>query len=93
LNSWYGKYSRDLAVLTILRDRSFKDGIKKMRENGFDWVCLDGSDADIMDYTFGVKLYPSFIIIDREGRIATSTCPMPSENLEAYLRTLIERSE
>jgi hypothetical protein len=89
LRTWYSGYSNDLEVVTILRDRNFDDALRRMRTNGFDWVFLDGSDSDMLDYDYEIRMYPSFMLLGREGNIIRSSCPLPAENLESYIRTVI----
>lgn len=89
LKMWSSNYRDDLEVVAILRDGSFGDALQAMRKNGFDWVFLDGSDSDLLDYKYDIRMYPSFILLDREGRIIRSSCPFPSENLESYIRAII----
>jgi len=82
LRGWYDKFKKDLAVVTVLRDRDFKTAVKRLQGMGFDWVMLDGSGADLEEYMYDVRIYPSFILLGRDGRIAIRQCPFPSENLE-----------
>jgi hypothetical protein len=79
------KFRDNLNVITILRDGDYKAGLKRFRNMGFNWVILDGTEADLTEYLYDVTLYPSFLLIDREGKIIVNPCPFPSENLEAVI--------
>ncbi len=93
LKMWYLKYNDDLQVVTIVRDKPFKKAVDRMEDNGFGWIFLDGTTKDILDYNYNVRMYPSFLLIDRDGKIINSMCPMPSENLEVLFKSVLERSE
>ena len=92
LKMWSGNYSKDLQIVTILKDTLFKEAVERTRSYGYGWLFLNGSDSDILDYDYGIMLYPSFMLIDREGKILNNSCPMPSENLESYFRSILERN-
>lgn len=85
LKMWCDKYSEEVSVVTILTDRDFNSALGKMKKYGFNWVFLDGSDSDILEYRYNIKMYPSFILIDTEGKIAANPAPYPSENLERII--------
>lgn len=85
LKSWALKFRDDLNVVTILRDNDYNTGLKRFHNFGFNWVILDGSEADMTEYLYDVVLYPSFLLLDREGKIIVNPCPFPSENLEALI--------
>ena len=93
LKMWNARYKDDLEVVTILRDRKFEEAVIRMKNFGFDWIFLDGSDSDILDYNYDIRMYPSFMLVGRDGNIISNTCPMPSENLESYIRNIIQRDK
>lgn len=85
LNTWLGKYKEKLQMVTILRDSDFKKAVSRMKGYGFSWIMLDGSSADLLEYLYDVKLYPSFLLVDPSGMIMIRYCPFPSETLEALI--------
>ena len=85
LNTWLNRYREKLQVVTILRDNDFRRAVSRMSDYGFSWIMLDGSSADMLEYLYDVKLYPSFLLIDQAGLIVMRNCPFPSENLEALI--------
>jgi len=85
LNSWYKKYSANLQVVTILTDSNFASASSRMRMAGFNWTMLDGSDRDMVEYHYNVKMYPSFTLIGPDGKTVVTGCPYPSENLERII--------
>jgi hypothetical protein len=89
INMWQKKYITDLAVVTILSDKDFKSASDKFRKLGFNWTFLDGSDREILEFTYYLKMYPSFMLLDREGKIIANPCPFPSENLELTINKIL----
>lgn len=89
IKAWDGRFDNNLVVVTILSGENFASGLEKMRGNGYNWIFLDGSRSDDIEYNYGIKMYPAFILLDREGRIVSNPCPYPSENFEDIITRLI----
>jgi hypothetical protein len=93
MNSWLQNYSDRIRVVTILRDGDFEKAVSKMSQFGFSWLMLDGSSADMLEYLYDIKIYPSFLLVDPEGMIVMRNCPFPSENLESVVKKLTTDQE
>jgi peroxiredoxin len=89
LNRWYKEFMNDLEIVTILTDRDYKSAVDKMESNSFKWMFLDGSSSDILEYQYDIKMYPTFLILDRESRIIKDPAPFPSENLGPLIRKIL----
>lgn len=89
INRWERKYVNDLRVVSVLTDKDFKIASAKLKKMGFNWIFLDGSKRDILEYTYDLKMYPSFILLDREGKIIANPCSFPSENLELLINKIV----
>ncbi len=89
INMWRTKYAGDLQVMTILRDKNFKDAAESMKKRGFNWTFLDGSQSDDLEFSYDLKMYPSFLLLDRDGKIIADPCPYPSEDLELTIKRII----
>jgi hypothetical protein len=90
LNKWFKEYQNDLEIVTILTDRDYKSGLNKMEGNGFKWVFLNGSSSDFLEYQYDIRMYPTFLVLDRESRIISDPAPYPSENLESLIRKTMQ---
>jgi hypothetical protein len=90
INMWLNKYVRDFQTVTILTDKDFKSAAESVKKHGFNWIFLDGSKSDNLEYTYDLKMYPSFLLLDRDGRIIADPCPYPSEDLELTIRKIIQ---
>jgi peroxiredoxin len=93
INMWYKKYIKDLQVVTILTDKQFKTASELMIKRGFNWICLDGSDKDNIEFKYDLKMYPTFILLDREGKIIASPSSYPSEDLEFVINKIIQAEQ
>jgi hypothetical protein len=89
IKMWQNKYSNDLQVVTVLANKNFKSASEILEKRGFNWTILDGSDSDDLNFTYDLKMYPTFLLLDREGRIISDPCPYPSENLEQVIKNII----
>lgn len=89
INMWQKKYVSYLNVVTILTDKDFKSASGFFKNRGFNWIFLDGSKKDMIEFTYDLKMYPSFILLDRNGKIVSDPCQHPSENLEVTIGRLV----
>jgi hypothetical protein len=85
MKTWISKYRDNLIVVTVLRDRDFNVAVNRMHSFGFNWILLNGSDADTIEYQYQVTMYPSFMLIGKDGKILMDPSPFPSENLDAVI--------
>jgi hypothetical protein len=89
INMWYKKYIRDVQVVIILADKEFKPASDALKKRGFNWIYLDGSKKEMIEFDYDLKMYPAFILLNREGKIIASPCSYPSENLEPEIRKIL----
>jgi hypothetical protein len=87
---WLNKYAGDLNVVTILTDNNFKAAFESIKKYGFNWTFLNGSERDHLEFLYYIKMYPFFMILDREGKILADPCPFPSEDLEAAIGRILK---
>lgn len=93
LKMWYKKYLNDLNIVTILMDNDYRSALKRMEKNAFSWYFLDGSSSDFLEYRYDIRMYPTFLLLDRESRIIADPALFPSENLESLIRKIIEEEK
>jgi len=81
----YSKHHIYLQILIIVPERE-KNEIKSFTENNsISWPVLYGSDNSSLFREYKVKTFPAFYLIDKQGKLALSPSPLPSENFENYL--------
>lgn len=93
IRAWSSRFSGDLDVVTVLCDRSYEAGVKKLHNMGFRWKFLDGSSSEMDEYNYNVTMFPAFILLDRNGKIAVKQCPFPSENFDKYFANKLEEEK
>ena len=90
IKMWLQKYTNDVQVVTILTDKNFQSSSLILKNRGFNWVFLDGSKREALEFNYDIKMYPSFLLIDRKGKIIADPCPYPSENLELTINKILQ---
>ena len=75
INMWHKKYMNDLQIVTILTDKDFKSALNKMKNNGLTGSFSMVLPADHLEYLYDIKMYPSFLLLDREGKIIARSVP------------------
>jgi len=89
LKTWQQKYINDVQVIVILTDKDFKSSSQSLSNRGFKWIFLDGSKKEKLEFDYDIKMYPSFILIDRMGKIIADPSPYPSEGLELTISKIL----
>lgn len=89
INMWLKKYINDLQVVTVLVDKDFKYASGKLKNLGYKWIFLDGSKRELLEFDYDLKMYPSFLLLDRNGKIIANPCSFPSENLDLIIGKIL----
>ena len=89
IKMWLQKYINDVQVVTVLTDKNFQSASLVLRNQGFYWIFLDGSKKDELEFNYDIKMYPSFLLLDRKGKIIADPCPYPSEELELTINKIL----
>jgi peroxiredoxin len=89
INTWYKKYVKDVQVVTILADNNFKTASALTKNRGLNWIFLDGSNKDNLEFNYDLKMYPSFLLLDRAGKIIADPCSYPSEDIELTINNIL----
>jgi hypothetical protein len=89
INMWQKKYFNDVQVVTVLADKDFNWASAKLKNLGFKWIFLDGSKSEILEFDYDLKMYPSFLLLDRNGKIIANPCSFPSENLDLIIDNIL----
>ncbi|MBI9068565.1 MAG: redoxin domain-containing protein [Salinivirgaceae bacterium] len=90
LKQVYEKHTNDFKVVTISIDNDFNRVVKYFNDKEYHWILLDGSANEKLITDFKVRAYPSYCLINPEGKIEMSPAPSPSENFEWYFFTLLQ---
>lgn len=78
----FGKYVK---VVTISVDESLGDIRSFVKKSGFKWTFLHyGNQPDILK-EYDIRAFPTYYLIDPEGKLVWSPAPTPNENFEPRL--------
>jgi peroxiredoxin len=88
------KYKDKLKVVTISIDDSRKDMSDYQTKAQLNWTFLHfGNQPDIIQQ-YDIRAYPTYFLIDAQGKIVFSPAASPGENFEIYFfQTLRQRGE
>jgi len=79
----YEKYGKYLTIVTISVDETLKEMQDFVRKKGFKWTFLHyGSQPEIIR-EYDIRAYPTYFLIDRNGKLVWSPGPSPFEDFDA----------
>lgn len=87
------KTKRELQIVSLCYEKDYETFRKFKRKNPqYKWVFLYAGDhPEIKDY-FKFKAMPSYVLIDKEGKIELADAPSPMDNFqEKFAQILIEK--
>lgn len=88
----YDNYGTDLEVISICIDEDEKDLWYFLNVNQYNWTFLYyGYDPKILK-EFDIRVYPTYYLIDREGKLLLSPANSPTEKFESVFYNIL-RSE
>ncbi|MDD5571432.1 MAG: TlpA disulfide reductase family protein [Bacteroidales bacterium] len=79
-----------IGICADKKSENFESYVKKQK---FDWNALYyGNQPEVIE-NYSVIGFPTFILIDRQGRIMESNVKKPSEGFHDYIHTIIEKEK
>jgi peroxiredoxin len=82
LKKLYEKHSDKLNIITILVDDNFDESKKFIKGKKLPWVFLHFANMPGVLKDYDIRAFPTYYLINREGKLAISPAPSPSENFE-----------
>lgn len=84
LKKLHEKHGELLKIVTISFDETLTDTRMFAKKMKYDWTFLHfGNQPEILK-DYDIRTFPTYFLIDREGKLALSPAPSPSENFEVY---------
>ncbi len=81
----YEKHGKILKIITISFDETLADTRMFAKKMKYNWTFLHfGNQSEILK-DYDIRTFPTYFLIDREGKLAMSPAPSPAENFEIYL--------
>ena len=85
LNRFQERYSEHLRIISICADQDSASMHRFVKATHYQWTFLHYGDAPNLIRDYDVRTYPTYFLLDPEGRIILSPAPGPQENLDRIL--------
>ncbi len=83
------KFKSDLAVLTLIVDKTPEDMKNRIELYSYKWNFLYiGAHSDLPE-KYNVRAYPTFILIDRNSRLLKIPAKAPLEGFESFFESIL----
>ncbi len=93
LKTLHEKHKESFRIVSISIDEDFSIACDYFKKNGYDWMLLSYEGKhDLLD-AYKVRAYPTYFVIDPEGRLAMSPARGPKENFEWVFFKLLQERE
>ncbi len=90
LNKLQEKYKEILEIITISTDEDFKKTIDYFNEHNYIWTFLHYANEPEVLKKYKIKVFPTYYLIDPDGKLIMSTAPSPDENFELYFFKILK---
>jgi peroxiredoxin len=80
----YEKHGKLLKIITISFDEKLADTKLFARKMNYNWTFLHFGNQPAILKDYDIRTFPTYFLIDRDGKLALSPAPSPAENFEVY---------
>ncbi len=85
LKNLYEKHNQYLEIVTIIVDDDLSVMKDYVKRSGFKWTFLHyGNQPDVLKL-YDIRAFPTYYLIDNQGKLSMSPSPAPSEDFEGRL--------
>jgi peroxiredoxin len=92
MRSLYSKYGQSVQFVSICCDREYMKMYHFARDKKYPWPLLHyNGDYKFLE-AYGVKTYPYFVLIDKQGNFIADPAESPSQNIEMKLNEVIKKA-
>jgi peroxiredoxin len=78
----YGKY---VTIVSVSLDETMKTTMDYVKRKGYKWVFLHYGNQPEIIRQYDLRTFPTYFLIDRNGKLVWSPAPSPSENFDIKL--------
>jgi peroxiredoxin len=87
------EFEGKLTIVIIAEQDGFKETVSFLRSRGFNWSVLDlGQDITFLE-KYNIRTFPSLVLINPNGTMASANVPLPEEGLDLFIRRFMVRYE
>lgn len=84
------KHKTDFKIVSVCIDDDFNKAIKYFNDKGYDWMLLSYRTQKGVTNDYKVRSYPSYYLIDPEGKLKLSPALSPGENFELQFYRIMQ---
>jgi len=92
INHLVKKYGDKVHFVSICADNEH-DVKTFIKTEKFNWTFLLYNNKSDMLKEYDVRIFPTYYLIDENGKLIKSPAPSPSENIETFLTEILEKSK
>lgn len=85
LNVIYEKHKEWLDIVTVLLDFEYSTFTSFVSQNDYNWHFLYYGNTPSIVIDYDIRAFPTYYLLDKEGKLAISPAPSPGEMFEKYL--------
>jgi peroxiredoxin len=85
LSSIYDKHHEILEIVTVIVDNDPQVLTSFLERSNYPWKFLHYANQSTIIRQYDIRAFPTYYLIDREGKLALSPAPSPGEEFEARL--------
>jgi len=88
LNNLQKQWNDTIKVVTIATKESFDEYVQIFDKQGYKWQLLNLNFNILLLEDYHIKMFPSYVILKKKGRIGMASAPSPDHNLEIHVRRI-----
>lgn len=88
LNELQKQWNDTIQVLTIATKETFDDYVQLFEKQGYKWPVLNLNFNILLLEKYHIVMFPSYVILKKNGRIGMAPAPAPDHNLENHVRRI-----
>ncbi len=89
LQNLYNKHKQYLEIVTIVPDDDLQVVNNFIQRSGYQWTFLHFDNQPDVLQQYDVRAFPTYYLIDDEGKLSLSPAPTPAEEFEGRLFILL----
>lgn len=88
LNELQKQWNDTIQVLTIATKESFNDYVQLFEKQDYKWPVLNLDNNIRLLEKYHIVMFPSYVILKKNGRVGMAPAPAPDHNLENQVRRI-----
>jgi len=87
------KYQENLTVLTISVDNNYEEMQSLLNTSIYSWHFFYYGRQEKLLIDYGVRTYPTYVLIDPKGNLINSFAPSPIDGFDSYFNNIIKKGD